>query len=189
MNRTFKIILSIALIYGCWTFLIRPNMGSQGFYDPENTAQQEYKLTLLEPYSGIFRVMSREDYFSGEEAKISPVDFALGWGPMSDPQVYKQLNIEQRNRWYYWRTSEQPPIPIAEINRHSANTHLIPANKTIAEQLKKIRRDDLIRLKGHLVEVKAQNGFTWRSSLSREDTGNGACELMLVEDVQLISSL
>jgi len=37
-----------------------------------------------------------------------------------------------------------------------------------------------------LVEVKAQDGWTWRSSLSREDTGNGACELMLVEEVRLI---
>ena len=39
------------------------------------------------------------------------------------------------------------------------------------------------------MEVKAQDGWTWRSSLSREDTGGGSCELMLVEEVRVISKL
>ena len=47
----------------------------------------------------------------------------------------------------------------------------------------------LIYLKGQLVEVKSSDGWTWRSSLSREDTGGGACELMLVEEVRVISNL
>jgi hypothetical protein len=64
---------------------------------------------------------------------------------------------------------------------------LIPASKQIAKQLKAIDQDDLIYLKGQLVEVTAADGWTWRSSLSREDTGNGACELMLVEEVRVIS--
>lgn len=143
-----------------------------------------YTMTNLANYEGQFRVLSREDYHSGREAEISPVDFALGWGAMADPAVYKQLSIRQSNRWYYWRYENQPPIPRHDIETQSANTHLIPANPTVAKQLAKIDQDDLIYLKGHLVEVKAGDGWTWRSSLSREDTGDGACELMLVEEVR-----
>jgi hypothetical protein len=80
-------------------------------------------------------------------------------------------------------------ITLPPTSTHSANTHLIPATKAIAKQLAQIDQDDLIYLKGHLVEVKAADGWMWRSSLSRDDTGNGACELMLVEEVRVISSL
>lgn len=74
---------------------------------------------------------------------------------MIDPAVYKQLSISQSNRWYYWRYENNPPIPVNEISTHSANTHLIPATKVIAKQLAQIDQDNLIYLKGQLVEVKA----------------------------------
>jgi hypothetical protein len=38
----------------------------------------------------------------------------------------------------------------------------------------------LIHLNGYLVEVHGPNGFNWRSSLSRTDTGAGSCELVWV---------
>ena len=131
----------------------------------------------------------KENYNFGRESEISPVDFALGWDKMADPEVYKQLSIRQSNRWYHWRYENAPPIPVREIETQSANTHLIPATKAIAKQLAQIDQDNLIYLKGQLVEVKSSDGWTWRSSLSREDTGGGACELMLVEEVRVISKL
>jgi hypothetical protein len=32
-----------------------------------------------------------------------------------------------------------------------------------------------------LVEADGRDGWKWRSSLTRDDTGDGACELMWVE--------
>ena len=61
--------------------------------------------------------------------------------------------------------------------------HLVPANAAIAKQIKKIKPDDLVYLKGTLIEIQTQDGWRWRSSLSRVDTGNGACELMRVESI------
>lgn len=188
-----KILLSIAVAYALWLYVLKPDHGVLDSNQSQNTQGvvqfQGFQINRLEPYAGTFRVLSRENYNIGETAKISPVDFALGWGKMADPNVYKQISIRQSNRWYYWRYENTPPIPHREIETQSANTHLIPATQAIAEQLAKIDRDDLIQLKGHLVEVTGENGFVWRSSLSREDTGNGACELMLVEEVSVISSL
>ena len=75
-----------------------------------------------------------------------------------------------------------------EYERNNENFFELKATD-IYKQLKNIDKDDLISLKGQLVEVTATDGWTWRSSLSRDDTGAGACELMLVEEVRVISSL
>ena len=44
---------------------------------------------------------------------------------------------------------------------------------------------DAVRLRGLLVDATADDGLTWRSSLSRGDTGPGACELLYVQEVQV----
>ncbi|WP_213687506.1 hypothetical protein [Acinetobacter sp. WY4] len=193
MNRFLKYLIIFVMGFTLWFYWLKPDKGISDATDYQVTDGihqfQGYTMTNLEPYAGEFRVLSREDYSFGREAELSPVDFALGWGSMTNPAVYKQLSIRQSNRWYYWRYENAPPIPVREIEIQSANTHLIPASKAIAQQLAQIDQDDLIYLKGQLVEVKSSDGWTWRSSLSREDTGNGACELMLVEEVRVVSNL
>lgn len=193
MNRFLKYLIIFVMGFTLWFYWLKPDKGISDAADYQTTAGMHqfngYSMTNLEPYAGEFRVLSREDYSFGREAELSPVDFALGWGSMTNPAVYKQLSIRQSNRWYYWRYENAPPIPVREIEIQSANTHLIPANKAIAQQLAQIDQDDLIYLKGQLVEVKSSDGWAWRSSLSREDTGNGACELMLVEEVRVVSNL
>lgn len=193
MNRFLKYLIIFVMGFTLWFYWLKPDKGISDVTDYQVTEGihqfQGYTMTNLEPYAGEFRVLSREDYGFGREAELSPVDFALGWGSMTNPAVYKQLSIRQSNRWYYWRYENAPPIPVREIEIQSANTHLIPASKAIAQQLAQIDQDDLIYLKGQLVEVKSSDGWTWRSSLSREDTGNGACELMLVEEVRVVSNL
>ena len=39
----------------------------------------------------------------------------------------------------------------------------------------------IVQLRGYLVAVQAADGWRWRSSLSRDDTGGGSCELVFVE--------
>jgi hypothetical protein len=38
----------------------------------------------------------------------------------------------------------------------------------------------VVQLQGWLIRTDDPSGWHWRSSLSREDTGAGACELVLV---------
>ena len=129
-------------------------------------------------------MLSREDYTFGTEAELSPTDLAVGWGPMSDEAILKKINISQGNRFYYWRV-DSFPIPQRQIETHSTNMHIIPANDSVKRQLSKVRQGQLVKIKGLLVEAKRADGWNWRSSLSREDTGNGACELMYVTDLYI----
>jgi hypothetical protein len=43
------------------------------------------------------------------------------------------------------------------------------------------KRGEIVHMEGYLVRVDGPDGFQWASSLSRSDTGNGACELFWVE--------
>jgi hypothetical protein len=40
-----------------------------------------------------------------------------------------------------------------------------------------------VELSGWLVDAAGPEHFTWRSSRRRDDTGNGACELIYVEKI------
>jgi hypothetical protein len=107
----------------------------------------------------------------------------LLWG-MSDQDVLSHISISQRNRWYYWKTDEWI-ISRKAIETSSANMHMIPSNDSMASALKQVKQGDVITLSGKLVNVKGQDGWQWNSSLSRNDTGDGACELIWVESVRV----
>ena len=42
---------------------------------------------------------------------------------------------------------------------------------------------DVVALGGYLITVEAKDGWRWRSSLSRNDSGGGACELVWVKSL------
>ena len=137
-------------------------------------------LTPLAGFRIEARVLSREDYALGREADFSPTDLALGWQRMRDDEVLSRLEISQSARWYRYRWRGGPPIPPQEIVRSSANMHMIPASADVARALRAVREDDVVRIDGWLVQADAADGWRWRSSLTRDDTGAGACELVYV---------
>lgn len=143
-----------------------------------------YELRPLQAFALRARALSVTHYRTGRESDLSPTDIAFGWGRMADPAVSGQLSISQSGRWYYWRYSGTPPLPRSEIARSSANMHLIPANAEVARALRAVDKGELVSLRGYLVEARGRDGWSWRSSLSREDTGNGSCELVFVQAIE-----
>lgn len=141
---------------------------------------QAAELTPLAGFSIDARVLSREDYLAGRESDLSPTDLALGWDRMREPAVLERLDISQSGRWYRYRWQGEPPLPPAEIAGSSANMHMIPADRAIAAALARIEPGDRVRVDGWLVEAVAPDGWRWRSSTRRDDTGGGACELVYV---------
>ena len=144
-----------------------------------------YSITPLARFELKARVLGREDYRFDRGAELSPVDLALGWGPMSDDRVLQKLDISQGGRWYRWRTREMP-VARSEIQHNSANMHLIPKNEDVADALDDVRTGHVIRLSGFLVEARAGDGWRWRSSLTREDSGARSCELIFVERFSIV---
>jgi hypothetical protein len=143
----------------------------------------QLQAATLRPLAGFSidaRVLSREDYSMGREATLSPTDLALGWRGMADDAVLSRLDISQSGRWYQYRWQDQPPLPLDEIIRSSANMHMIPFDEATAAALRDVRKGDHVRIDGWLVEAAAPDGWHWRSSTTRDDSGSGACEVVYV---------
>jgi hypothetical protein len=143
--------------------------------------REEYTVQPLADFEITARVLSRKRYWLGTEADLSPVDLALGWGPMSDDKVLSKLKISQSGRWFHWRC-DSLPIPRMHIEQNAANMHLIPADDNIEKMIKSAKIGNIVRFKGHLVKISKQDGWRWQSSVSRSDAGNGACEVVFVKE-------
>jgi hypothetical protein len=143
----------------------------------------EFELTPRARYDITARVLSVEPYKVDNGAKLSPIDFAVGWGPMSDSAVLDHFRITQGARFFTIYPDESA-IDLATALLGSANMHLIPATARTREQLEAIRPGSIVRMQGFLVGVAGPDGYTWNSSLTRTDTGAGACELFYVESIE-----
>jgi hypothetical protein len=152
---------------------------------PQTFTYDAYRITPLAGFRLRAKILSRETYGMGRESELSPIDLALGWGRMSDESVLQHIDISQSGRWYLWRTREYP-IPRREIETHSANMHIIPADQAVADIIDDFPRGDIIELDGYLVRADADDGWRWVSSLSREDTGARACELFYVRRARAV---
>ena len=145
---------------------------------------KEFTIEALAKYDIKARVLSRSNYSLGKESEISPFDLALGWGPMSDQSVIDRFDISQRDRWYHWY-SDNLPIPRKMVELNSANTHIIPKDEELEDKFDKVYKGSLIEMKGYLIKVTAADGWHWISSLRRDDTAGGSCELFWVEDLKI----
>jgi hypothetical protein len=146
----------------------------------------EFRLRPRAEFSATVRVLRREDYSLGELASLVPTDFAVGWGPMSDSRVLADVEITQSNRFYFWRT-ERWPVDRATIESHSANWHVIPGNVVVRSVLGKLRRGSIVELEGELVDIEGAHG-RMATSLSRTDTGAGACEVLLATGARIVET-
>lgn len=194
--RSFVALLLICVVGAYFTWSDRPIQRPAGVLVAGAPVQKPvaggaptfeksgFTIKPLAEFQAEARVLLKERYRFDEGAAIAPVDLALGWGGMSDSGILRHFEFSQSHRFYYWSTPEFP-IPRQAVETQSANMHMIPATPTIEKQLKALRAGSLVRFAGYLVEVKRDDGWHWRSSLTRNDTGNGACELVWVETLEV----
>jgi len=140
----------------------------------------EYKLSGM--------VVGKKTYSDDWEGKISPLDLAIAWGQLAEPEYSQYITYSQRNRWYFYHYKPGRPFDHSYVIPHSSNNHIIPGNKNIALAVKTIQGKNTIAIEGLLVNLmgtyKGQT-VTWNTSLSRTDTGNGSCELFYVTKVRI----
>jgi hypothetical protein len=187
---TFAVLLLLSVFWGGPEPRLAP--GVLVPYEPDQDPIEslppwrfkDSQVTALANFRVRARVLLTEHYWWGRDADVSPVDLTLGWRLMSNQDVLDGLNIYRMRRAYVWSVRKgHLPFPEEEINAHAANMHMVPSTPELADRLRAINRGDLVDIRGYLVEIKFADGGIWRSSLTRTDTGNGACELVWVNDV------
>ncbi len=177
-------LVIVSFLLACAWFFLSPSTTAVSSPDGK-FAYPGYDVRGVEEFRMEARVLSRENYHTGREAELSPTDLAIGWGPMADDSILANFQISQRNRWYFWKAREMP-ISRNEVITHSANVHIIPANTDARDALSRVRTNDQVRLVGQLVDIDGDDGWRWRTSRTRSDTGNGSCEVLWLERLEFI---
>jgi hypothetical protein len=144
----------------------------------------EFTLRPRAEFSATVRVLHREDYSFGHLARLVPTDLAVGWGRMSDSAVLAHIEISQGNRFYFWSTRDWP-IDRPDIESHSANWHVIPANDRVRSVLDKLRIGSVVKLEGRLVDIEGKEA-RMTTSMTRSDTGAGACEILFATSARIV---
>lgn len=197
--RLFAGLLLLASLYGAWNaWRDRAFTAPEGVLAADAPRQQDLEVprsfaargvTLNERarYDLTVRLLRKERYRIDGGASIAPWDLAVGWGPMSDSQILDRLEITQSGRFFYWRMRDPARFPMSphDLIASAGQIHAIPADATVESQLASVRRGQILTLHGYLVDVRGPHGFRWNTSLTREDTGDGACEIMWIEAIEI----
>ncbi len=148
----------------------------------ETRGRRRFRLVPRASYDVAARVASTERYRWGAAGALIPWDFVLTWGDATKEPAWSHVSYVQTGRFYSWSTRDAT-LDLRYLSSHTANTHLIPATGRVAFALAHVRLGDIVRLEGDLVDVDGPDGFAWRTSLTRTDTGPGACETLYVRAV------
>lgn len=204
--------LSIALIaavaaisYGWWNKGKLPapsELTQEVFQVPRQTMRPEapfvyayhhtaYTIEPVAAYEITGLVVSHNDIFQWgdiyhDETSVDVRDLCLVFGPTAELGAYRGVEFwsEPWSCWYRYRRGEGELFAGEDMS----NTHLLARDPEVRKTLWGTRIGDQVKLTGKLINYY-RTGFPEemrRSSTVRTDTGNGACEVMLVDDVQIL---
>lgn len=143
-----------------------------------------------------FRDIMRRDFDD-----VFLIDLGIAWGELATDkkELYRHWKFKSykslgQSRQLEWRS--KPPYSdthwdLGYVSSHVSHTHIIPANANVMGGLLKIKKNDIVKIDGYLVDIYTEKGdVLGKSSLSRTDTdatsrGYGACEEMYVKQVQI----
>jgi hypothetical protein len=87
-----------------------------------------------------------------------------------------------------WTVNWRFPFGTVFHSENISNNHIVTPDETFRDRVKRVRVGDQIHLQGLLVSYQAadQPGFWRRSSLRRDDSGDGACEVVYLDDLEVL---
>ena len=143
---------------------------------------RNYRVTPRFRYDQSARVLSSKPYRWGREGRLLPEDLALGWGPVLAPPYAGRISYSQFSRFFFWRTRDLS-LDRGTIVSHTANVHVFPRTGRLEHAIRAVRKGDLVRLEGFLVDIDGTGGdeFHWGTSTSRSDEGPQSCETIYLE--------
>jgi hypothetical protein len=148
-----------------------------------------YTWTILPraQYQIAGRVLVNQEYATNIfdlRSRLCPMDIGVGWKELGNPQVDKWITWwNQSDRTLHFRWEAAPPYTYEYINSHISNNHVIPATKNLEVVLKTLKRNDIVRMDGLLVDARTKFlGMEYEvdTSMRRDDSGQGACETFYI---------
>lgn len=117
---------------------------------------------------------------------INVRDICVIWGENVESGVYKQMKFDSDSWtcWAYWPNQEVGKI----FSMYKlSNNHIVTDDDAIKAALMQAEPGDHIRFTGVLAEyVNHAGGYTRGTSITRNDTGQGACETIYLDDFEIV---
>jgi hypothetical protein len=113
-------------------------------------------------------------------------DICVIWGTNANADEYRKVSYSSGDFICYF----EYPYGTNFDQFALSNNHLLADNEAIRDQIRQTHIGDQIHLQGLLVNYHRQSNPDWtrRTSTTRQDTGNGACEVIFVQDYEILHS-
>jgi hypothetical protein len=146
-----------------------------------------YRLAPQANFEATGKVLAKRRYRWDDLADLVPWDLGLGWGVLSDEAALETVRFSQGDRFLFRRDWARR-IDAREADRTSANIHVIPADSGITAAIEALPVGAIVRLKGLLVDAHhLATPRRYFTSLSRDDTGGGACEILYLTGLKVLA--
>jgi hypothetical protein len=206
LNRWLMIASALTLVVAFWN---RNDIPGAIDFDPEiEHAPRQRPITeppLVVPYAGVdYRVeplFSYELYglvvsyrqhdgtsFMHRHANdhLNMADVCVVWSDTAFSPTLPRLDFW--NGIFTCNVATRDSVAWANFKMNQlSNNHLISADPFIREAVAEVRIGDQIRVKGSLARYGAVGGGLRGTSTTRDDTGDGACETILVDEFEVIA--
>lgn len=163
-----------------------------------NAGGVEYSVQPRFTYDLYGLVVSRHDtsswwdYIHKEwNDNLNVVDLCVVWGENIRRDAYRSISFsnDQWTCWYETRSSEALQAFDATA---ASNNHMITESPRIAHALRSVRVGDQVHVRGYLSDysiiTNGHSGIQRVTSTVRNDSGNGACEIVYVEDFEILKA-
>lgn len=180
---------------------IDPRVTQEPLQTPTNKIEFEaraygysYRIKPLYQYklSGVIVSMRDHTGYKGRRShrsgnNINVADICVIWGNNAKNNAYTKMSYRSGDFTCFFKTTNMDTW--RQFNpRDLSNNHLLTNNPAVAEAINNAEIGDQITFNGYLVAYGPLNGPYGRiSSTTRDDTGNGACESVYVEDFEIIA--
>ena len=134
---------------------------------------------------------------------IALIDVVLGWNDISDIKLFeknisylKQRKSPDGGRYYYYYIPGNSIWSVDYVRNHTSHNHIIPATNNVMSVLYSIKKYDVVKMEGYLVDIYKDGNVVSMTSLSRSDTDGssrarqnnqwgGSCEVFYVKSIQI----
>jgi len=115
-------------------------------------------------------------------------DYCVVWGQSADPKILREFDFS--NGQFSCQFSTKSSAAWQAFNKQQlSNNHLLAIDETVRDRIDEISIGDQIHIKGWLSHYKNPAGYERGTSTTRTDTGNGACETILVNEIYIIAHM
>lgn len=164
------------------------------------SGEKEYEIVPLYNYELYGMIVSTGDNLNWlsrfkDSDPLNANDLCVIWGSNIQSGIYQQMNFKNEEFICEIQYNGDRKDFSKYSNDHLSNNHLLldsQINSKLYDKIRSAKAGDQIHFKGYLASYSViTNGVSpgaRTSSTTREDSGNGACEVVYVTDFEIIKA-